>query len=175
MEVLAVLDTDGLLFIGPVFSEVGMLIVGIMNGPAVIWDITGKRLATIGHNVKEITLSLTGTRAGVVATTDDTGVVQFWGGPDFHLLCQIGIFGNRHWTAVSPLGYFDTDSAEDAATLHWVFSDEPFRPLPLDIFRRDYFVPGLIGRVLLPGNGPGIPVEGAAGARSTNSIAHREA
>lgn len=48
---------------------------------------------------------------------------------------------------VDPDGRFDTDLAA-VAGFRWVFPDDPFRPLPLEIFTRDYYEPQLLTRLL---------------------------
>jgi len=45
-------------------------------------------------------------------------------------------------------GRFDTDNLESISGMHWVFPDEPFRPLPPEIFMRDYYEPRLLARAL---------------------------
>ena len=57
-------------------------------------------------------------------------------------------------------GRFDTNNVEDLEYLHWVMPDEPLRALPLDIFMREYFTPGLLARLV---NGQPLPAVRAVG------------
>ena len=52
------------------------------------------------------------------------------------------------WVVVSPDGRFDTNNLEESKRLHWITEDEPLRPLPLEIFMRDYYEPRLMPRLL---------------------------
>src|SRR5690606_9467330 len=37
---------------------------------------------------------------------------------------------------------------EDIQGLHWIMSDDPLNPLPLEVFMRDYYEPRLLSRIL---------------------------
>lgn len=50
------------------------------------------------------------------------------------------------WVATTKDGRFDTNDIESLAGLRWVVADQPLRALPLEIFSRDYFEPGLLPR-----------------------------
>ena len=52
------------------------------------------------------------------------------------------------WTVVAPDGRFDTNnSLDDINGLHWVDRSDPFTPIPLEIFMRQYYEPGLFERL----------------------------
>ena len=52
------------------------------------------------------------------------------------------------WLIVSEDGRFDTNTVGDDAPLSWIVSDQTFRPLPPEIFMRDYYEPRLLPRFL---------------------------
>lgn len=53
------------------------------------------------------------------------------------------------WVAVTPDGRFDTNMDLDQIRgVHWVFSGDPFSPLPIETFMRDYYEPGLLPQLL---------------------------
>lgn len=53
------------------------------------------------------------------------------------------------WMVTTPEGRFDTSKSLDwIEGLHWVINDEILKPLPLDIFMRQYYEPNLLQRVL---------------------------
>jgi hypothetical protein len=49
---------------------------------------------------------------------------------------------------VAPDGRFDTSELDGASALHWIVDDDPMRPLPLEIFMRQYYTPRLLPRLL---------------------------
>ncbi len=57
--------------------------------------------------------------------------------------------GDNRWTVVSPDGRFDTNkSLDEIDGLHWIDADDPFTPIPLEIFMRQYYEPGLVARLV---------------------------
>jgi len=54
---------------------------------------------------------------------------------------------DNNWVAVSPDGHFDSSDLDQTRGLHWVVQDAPLRPLPLEIFMRDYYEPRLLSKV----------------------------
>jgi WD40 domain-containing protein len=53
------------------------------------------------------------------------------------------------WVAVTSEGRFDTNMDLDGVKgVHWVLSGNPFSALPVEIFMRDYYEPGLLPRLL---------------------------
>jgi hypothetical protein len=57
---------------------------------------------------------------------------------------------NRDWVITTPTGRFDTNKPLNRVVngLHWIISDQPLKPLPLDVFIRQYYEPSLLPRVL---------------------------
>jgi WD40 repeat protein len=53
-----------------------------------------------------------------------------------------------HWCVVTGRGQFDTNDFDSLRGLSWVVSDDSLKALPLEIFTREYFEPGLLGRLL---------------------------
>ncbi len=49
---------------------------------------------------------------------------------------------------VDPDGRFDTSDLDGGAPLHWILDSDPMRPLPLEIFMRDYYTPRLLPQIL---------------------------
>jgi hypothetical protein len=49
---------------------------------------------------------------------------------------------------VTPFGRFDTSKFDEVNGLSWIMPDDPTRPLPLDIFMRDYLEPRLLSKVV---------------------------
>lgn len=62
-------------------------------------------------------------------------------------LCRIIARADGSWVAVDPEGRFDASDLEDIQGVHWLAPDDPLRPLPLEIFMRDYYEPRLLARI----------------------------
>lgn len=57
--------------------------------------------------------------------------------------------GDEEWIVATPEGRFDTNKSLDQIEgLHWVINEEILKPLPLDVFMRQYYEPGLLRRAL---------------------------
>lgn len=63
-------------------------------------------------------------------------------------LCRLVSFADGSWVVATPDGRFDTNSLEEITEAHWIAPDEPIRPLPIEIFMRDYYEPNLLPRLL---------------------------
>ena len=63
-------------------------------------------------------------------------------------LCRLISFRDGSWVAVDPQGRFDTNNLDEIKDLHWVVPDDPFKPLPLEIFMREYYEPRLLQRII---------------------------
>lgn len=57
-------------------------------------------------------------------------------------------FIKDNWAVVDARDRFDTNEIEKPEGLHWIVSDQPFKPLPLEVFMRQYFEPNLLSRIL---------------------------
>lgn len=64
-------------------------------------------------------------------------------------LATVLALDDADWVVTSPDGRFDTSRSLDGIVgLHWVVNDEILTPLPLDVFMRQYYEPGLLQRLL---------------------------
>ncbi|MEA3211259.1 MAG: hypothetical protein QOE70_4316 [Chthoniobacter sp.] len=71
-------------------------------------------------------------------------------------LCRLVVLNKGDWLVAAPDGRFDTGNLDTARGLSWVFPEEPFTAMPVEIFMRDYFEPGLLGH--LAAGAPARPV-----------------
>ena len=62
-------------------------------------------------------------------------------------LCRIIARADGSWVAVDPEGRFDASDLEEIQGVHWLAPEDPLRPLPLEIFMRDYYEPRLLARI----------------------------
>ena len=68
--------------------------------------------------------------------------------PSGKLLATLITLNDGPWVVTSPAGQFDTDDPEGLDSLSWIMNDDQLRPLPIDIFMRDYYEPRLLPRLL---------------------------
>ncbi len=52
------------------------------------------------------------------------------------------------WIVVDPDGRFDTGDIDAPSHLFWIMPDDPFIPVPPEVFMRDYYEPRLLTRIL---------------------------
>jgi WD40 repeat protein len=65
------------------------------------------------------------------------------------LMVTLVALADDEWVVATPEGRFDTNKALDRIEgLHWIINEELLRPLPLDIFMRQYYEPELLRKVI---------------------------
>ncbi|HZS45613.1 MAG TPA: PQQ-binding-like beta-propeller repeat protein [Blastocatellia bacterium] len=78
----------------------------------------------------------------------ENGVIQV-SRPDYgQEICRLVSFQDGSWAVVDKDGRFDANNLEYMRGLHWVLPDDPLRPLPVEIFMKDYYEPQLMPRLL---------------------------
>ncbi len=83
-----------------------------------------------------------------ILTGSHDGAMAVWDFATGQELCRLVSFENGDWAVVTPDGRFDTNNLEDIQGLHWIMSNDPLKPLPLEIFMRQYYEPRLLARIL---------------------------
>ncbi|MET0624014.1 MAG: hypothetical protein ABW250_13600 [Pyrinomonadaceae bacterium] len=63
-------------------------------------------------------------------------------------LCRFITRADGSWVVVDPEGRFDTSDLDEIEGVHWLAPDDPLKPLPLEIFMRDYYEPRLLARII---------------------------
>ena len=115
---------------------------------------TGKLLHSLNGHVDEITSMAFAPNGRLIATSSGDHTVRLWDSAAGTWLATLISFGD-YWAVVDPAGRFDSSNLDGGAPLHWTLPDDPLRPLPLEIFMRDYYTPRLLsfiagGKTLSP-------------------------
>jgi WD40 repeat protein/uncharacterized caspase-like protein len=114
-----------------------------------LWDVaSGQELRTLaGHSsfISSVAFSLDG-RSAFSGSAD--GSTRVWDVASGDQLAVLYAYGEDQWVIVSPLGRFDTNDLDGGAPLHWLLPDDPMHTLPLEIFMRDYYTPGLLATII---------------------------
>jgi WD40 repeat protein len=63
-------------------------------------------------------------------------------------ICSLASFAGSDWLVADVVGHFDTNNLDNTRKLHWILTTDPLRPLPLEIFMRDFYEPDLMRRLL---------------------------
>lgn len=111
-----------------------------------IWDAaSGRELSRLVHSeaVSHIALSPDERRLLISGR-----IAELWDLTTRRQLCTLVQFKSGGWAAVDADGRFDTDALDGNPGLHWMMADDPLRALPLGVFARDYYEPGLMARLL---------------------------
>jgi WD40 repeat protein len=132
------------------FSPDGkQVLTGSRDNTARLWDAaTGQELrAFLGHTdaIRAVAFSPDGKQ---VTTSSADSTVRVWDVATGQQLCSLFSFRDGGRAVVDAAGRFDADSVDQINGFSWVFPDDPFRPLPPEIFLRDYYEPRLLPRLL---------------------------
>lgn len=101
-------------------------------------------LKAFDAEIVQMAFSTSGDR---LAIADANGVVALFNTETMRLGARLYAFPSGNWAVVDADGRFDTNDIEGLQRLHWIVPDEPFKALPLEIFTREYFTPGLLARI----------------------------
>lgn len=114
------------------------------------------------YKIESVAFSSDG-RLLAIAETD--GTVSLWdvslGPNNLRFIARLITFVNGDWAVVAPDGRYDASDPADLDGLVWVMPDAPTKPVPLTIFYREYYEPGLLPRLLAGEEFPPIPSIGS--------------
>jgi WD40 repeat protein len=115
---------------------------------AYLWDTSsGKMLKKFEHQ-DIITSSSFSENGNVILTESSDNTTKLWDTLTGKEICQLVSSENGDWIVTTPDGRFDTNNLDKVEGMHWIMPSEPLRPLPIEIFMRQYYEPKLLARVL---------------------------
>jgi WD40 repeat protein len=139
-------------------SSDGSMFVMASGGMGYLWDVkTGSQLKELGPHFGSVKSGAFSPDNRFLVATGDDGNIHLWDVATAKDLLTLIIL-KQGWAAVDSLGRFDTSELDGATQLHWIVEDDPLHALPLEIFMRDYYSPGLLARVM---NGEALPEIGS--------------
>ncbi len=122
------------------------------SGPSGIASIfssrTGRKLLDLKGHTRSVTKASFSSDGRFVVTSSWDGTARIWDASTGKELCSLISLDNG-WVVTDPEGHFDCDDLEKAASeLYWIAPDAPLKPLPLEIFVRQYYEPKLLARIM---------------------------
>ena len=114
-----------------------------------LWDAaSGQQLRVLkGHDswINSLSFSPDG---GTLASASGDRTVRLWRVVDGVELATLVTFDDNQWIVTDPQGRFDMSDLDENRRMHWVMPDDPFTPVPIEIFMRAYYEPRLLARIL---------------------------
>ena len=143
------LSADGRLGLSWGFSSgIDQMAFGETNTPR-LWDTaTMKELQRFRGHIDDVFSAAISPDNRLVVTGSKDSTTRLWDAKTGKEICRLISFRDGTWVVVAPDGRFDTNNLEEIRGLHWIFPDDPLRPLPLEIFMRVYYEPRLLARIL---------------------------
>lgn len=114
-----------------------------------LWDVqTGLELHSLAGHTEGVNSVDYSPDGKTLASGSGDRSVKLWRPVDGKLLATLYWFEEGQWVVTDPEGRFDTADLESMPHLHWVMPDDPFTPVPLEAFMKDYYEPRLLARIL---------------------------
>jgi WD40 repeat protein len=114
-----------------------------------LWDAaTGDELRRFDGHTQSVTALAFSPDGKWVLTGSEDATTRLWDAATGKELCRLVSFREGVEAVIAPDGRFDISRFDAKLGIHWFMPDEPLRPLPLEVFLRDYYEPRLLARLL---------------------------
>lgn len=114
-----------------------------------LWDFASSReIGSYKVDIPTVTGNSFSKNGAFVAVPGDGGVIRIINARKGAEVASLISFNDNTWAVVAPDGRFDTNNLEEIKGLHWVMPDDPFTPLPVEAFMREYYEPRLLAKLL---------------------------
>jgi len=124
------------------------VVTGDQAGAVVLWDLaTGESVRSFPGHWGNVSVALSPDSRWLFSGGQD-GTLRVWSVDDGKLRATLVHFQDGGWAVFDPEGRFDSNDLDAINGIHWVVPDDPYRPLPPEIFMRDYYEPRLLSRIL---------------------------
>ncbi len=119
----------------------------VMSSEGSVGHLQSRTSAISFDEEREVDLmELSDDNALVLTASLQDDIVHLWDRATMMELCRMVLMRSGNWVVFDTSGRFDTNNIEGTQGLNWIRPIAPFRALPLDIYMRDYFTPGLLSR-----------------------------
>jgi WD40 repeat protein/uncharacterized caspase-like protein len=131
-------------------QEGELLIAGTEDGTVLeIAADSGQLMHSLKAHSGKVVSSIVSADGRLLITAGRSDGVHFWDLRSGELL--VSLFRHTigdYWLAISPQGFFDSNSLDGWQGVNFVFPEEPLRPLPPETFIRELYEPRLLARIL---------------------------
>jgi WD40 repeat protein len=164
---IALLDSDGTrppaLLATPMNSSIqdivvdkrgGRILAGGSSGQLYAWSIDTGKLLSAANDAGAISSVVLSEDGRTLFTGLKNGSVTIWDQDSLKIQARLLAYYDNdkaravHWLVTTPDGRYDSNSPGDLLGVSWVLPSDPLMPLPVEAFFRDYYMPGLLGKVL---------------------------
>jgi WD40 repeat protein/uncharacterized caspase-like protein len=122
---------------------------GSVDNTIKLWNAaSGAEIETLTGHIAGVTSVSFSADGKALASGSSDGKTKIWNVATGKEICSLIALDESDWVVTTPDGRFDTNRIEDSQGLHWVVSDDPLKPIPLEVFMRDYYEPQLLPRLL---------------------------
>ncbi|RMH20902.1 MAG: hypothetical protein D6698_03450, partial [Gammaproteobacteria bacterium] len=143
-------------------ADGNLLLVGTGTDGAALIDLKSQRLRyhfqEQAPGVDSVAFSVDGKYAVTGGKDNTTVFYDLSSGSWAAKLVSTGAYEKGAWAVVTPDGRYDSSQPGNVRAFSYVMRDDPFQPLPVDIFMREYYEPRLLGRILAGENMPPVKV-----------------
>ena len=126
-----------------------LLIAESLSNRAMIRGVrNGDEITTFSGHIGHVNSAVYLDGDRLVLTGSGDGTARLWDAGTGKERALLAGLANGGWLVVDPDGRFDTSDPDGGIPVHWVVDVDPLHALPLEIFMRDYYTPGLLREVL---------------------------